>query len=405
MRQILIFFILLPTALKAFTAPLSRPWEYHHRQYFQSSAFVLHSSTPKGVNDDKKDNEKPPTSVTSNTDVVKKASNYSINATNTASRALNSFLSAKTSTASFLPELLSMIRPSNLPGVVLFHMLGSYLVIQQTAIGSVTVSFWNVLYSPQMLLTLVALLLTSSTSMLVNDYYDYKLGNDNLKIHKPLPAEKVTLSIVKSFLASLYAISLICVTGLPGAPARIAVTMGLIVTFLYTKHLKPKTWLKNAVCAGLISLSPLTSGLAALNLMSANHLWQGVAPLLKLVSIIFVGIFGREITMDINDVEDDSKYGIQTVPVVYGRKFASKIGLICSFGMVALTMSSPLSQVMKEGKTTSVIRRVVLSSFGSLAQFWRSFQVYRSEGMDREINERAVNEGLLTVSLILAGFL
>jgi 4-hydroxybenzoate polyprenyltransferase len=320
-----------------------------------------------------------------------------LNATTAASISMSDKASEQ-SIKACLPDLVSMTRPSNLPVVVLLHMLGTFLVIKETGI-----TYWSLFFSPGMMMTLVALLLTSATSMLVNDYYDYKLGHDTTKIYKPLPSNRITLPTVKKFLTSLYAISLMCVTVLPGVPARATVTMGLILTFWYTKHLKPKTWLKNAVCASLIALSPLTSGLAALGI-SESYSWSGVAPLLRVVSTLFVGILGREITMDINDVEDDINHGIQTVPAVYGRKFASAIGVACSFGVACLTMSAPLWKVVKGRTNIPVMRQLVLSSLGSFAQLWRSWQVYKTEGMDRDVNDQAVREGLLSVALILASF-
>ena len=53
-----------------------------------------------------------------------------------------------------LPDLLAMTRPINIPAVVIFHMLGAYLAVQNSA-----VSIWSVLLSPSMIVTMVALLL------------------------------------------------------------------------------------------------------------------------------------------------------------------------------------------------------------------------------------------------------
>ena len=117
-----------------------------------------------------------------------------------------------------------------------------------------------------------------------------------------------------------------------------------MLTFWYTQHLKPKTWLKNTVCASLIALSPLASGVAAMAYTQIPP--SGVTPLLRVVSMLFVGILGREMTMDINDVQDDMKHGVRTVPVVYGRKFASTIGLICSLGVAGLALSGPIVELV-----------------------------------------------------------
>ena len=147
----------------------------------------------------------------------------------------------------YIPELLKMARVANFPGVILFHMIGTWLAFCQyqiyanpPAINQMITTYWSLLMSPPMILTLISLLFTSSTSMLVNDYYDFKLGND---ANKPLKAlQKVPLAVCKKALYYLYAMALLTVNFLPGVPARFAVTGGLILTFLYTKHVKPRTW-------------------------------------------------------------------------------------------------------------------------------------------------------------------
>jgi 4-hydroxybenzoate polyprenyltransferase len=306
------------------------------------------------------------------------------------------------SVKSCLPDLIAMTRPSNLPGVVLFHMLGTYLAIQNSA-----TPYWSTLLSPSMMITLMALLLTSSTSMLVNDYYDFKLGNDSNKLFKPLNTpSRLTLIVAKRFLSYLYAAALVCVAMVPGAPARMSVVMGLMMTFWYTQHLKPRTWLKNAVCASLIALSPLTSGVAAISLTGTAT--TGWSQLLRVVSMLFIGILGREMTMDINDAEDDSNHGVRTVPVVYGRKFASTAALVCSMGVTGLAILGPLLQSLAGDVMISwrspLARRWLLAILGGTAQVRRGWQVFKSEGQDPETVKTAVEEGLLTVVVLLASF-
>ena len=225
---------------------------------------------------------------------------------------------------SCLPDLIKMTRPTNDPAVVMLHMLGVYLALQTANQGlGLGLGYWRFLASPSMMVVLVALLLTSSTSMLVNDYYDYKLGHDSLKINKPLVSNKVPLKVAKRFTSYLYAAALFTVTVIPGVPSRMAVVSGLMLTFWYTQHLKPRTWLKNVVCASLIALSPLASGGSALTVLSSRipdaaartsgMLFKGYGPILRVFGMMFFAIVGREMTMDINDVNDDKVHGVRTV--------------------------------------------------------------------------------------------
>jgi 4-hydroxybenzoate polyprenyltransferase len=303
--------------------------------------------------------------------------------------------SSKPTVQSCWPDLLAMTRPYNLPVVVLFHMLGIYLSPQNAG-------FWKVLFAPSMMVTLMALLLTSSTSMLVNDYYDFKLGHDSMKPFQPLNTpSRLPLNVVKRFLSYLYAGALVCVTMVPGVPARMAVVMGLMLTFWYTQHLKPRTWLKNVVCASLVALSPLTSAVATMALTGSSGGWT---PLVRVVSMLFIGILGREITMDISDVSDDRLHGVRTVPVVYGTKFASAAGLGCSVAVTALSVVGPLGESLSGNWNTPLLRRSILAGVGGIAQLRRGWHVFQTEGQDAEVVNKAVNEGLLTVVLLLASF-
>jgi 4-hydroxybenzoate polyprenyltransferase len=236
--------------------------------------------------------------------------------------------------------------------------------------------------------------------MLVNDYYDFKLGHDSTKPFQPLNTpSRLPLKVLKRFLSYMYAAALVSVTMVPGVPARMAVIMGLMLTFWYTQHLKPRTWLKNAVCATLIALSPLTSAMGAMSVTGVTGEW---ASLFQVVGMLFVGILGREVTMDITDVQDDSHHGVRTVPVVYGSKFASTVGLACALGVSGLALVGPLLQSTTTGNWC--LRRLLLASVGATAQLRRAWQVFRSEGQDRDLLDKAVNEGLLTVVLLLASF-
>lgn len=283
--------------------------------------------------------------------------------------------------------LLAMTRPSNFLGVVLFHILGTYLATKGTK-ESLTLA----LSTPSMCVTLLALLLTSATSMVVNDYYDNKLGVDSSKRNKPLVGGQVTMKITKRFLYYLYATLLLCLTVIPGVPARLSVVIGLMLTFWYTKHLKPITWLKNVVCASLIALSPLTSGSAALAGQPHLGTWHvlTVAPLWRLTAMLFCGFVGREMMMDINDVVDDRLYKVRTVPVKYGRKVASLVTFITTLCMAILALVDS--------------SRVALAGIGSAWMIYRAWQVYNVQGQDRIVVDRAIEEGKWSVLLLLASF-
>jgi 4-hydroxybenzoate polyprenyltransferase len=250
------------------------------------------------------------------------------------------------------------------------------------------------------------------------------LGVDSHKIHKPLVEGTVPSAVAKRFLYYLYTALLLCLPFVPGADARMMVVVGIMLTYWYTRHLKPITWLKNIVCATLIAVSPATSGAAAFHLSTNNKsflLSLGVPALWRMIGMNFLGFLGREIQMDINDMADDSAHHVRTVPVAYGRKFAAKAALLCTAAMAAVAMMGPMWQIQRAVVGSSCLtwtalsstlraspghatRKLILASIGSLAMVRRAWQVYNTEGEDREIVDCAVEEGKLSIMFLLASF-
>lgn len=323
---------------------------------------------------------------------------------------------------SSLGLLFRMTRPENFPGVVLFHMVGIRLALQRTPFAS---HYWRILLrEPTLWITLVVLLLTSSTSMVVNDYYDAKLGRDDTSKHKPLVDGEVPLRVARTFVSYLYGAALLGLAFVPGIPTRLSVVIGLMLTYLYTQYLKPVTWWKNVVCASLIALSPLTSGSAALHLATQqNFVPQSltIAPLWRLVSTLFFGILGREITMDCNDCDSDAHSDIRTVPVVRGQSFASGVAFVSAGLMAASATAGPVGEVLQQLRQRTIgggagslfsfaaggggaVRRLALASLASATALRRAYQVWHTRGADKTVNDRAVQEGLLTVLVLLASF-
>ena len=178
----------------------------------------------------------------------------------------------------YLTQLFLLCRPSNFPIVTLFHVLGVHQAVhfwQSTSTVSFNASSSALLLSllkhPSIAMVLISLLLVTSTSMITNDYYDARSGVDSITDdghpendhYHPLAQGEVPLSVAKTFDSYLYATLLLSSAFVPGAISRLMVLGGAIITYLYTVHLKPLTWIKNLSCAALVSMSPVTSGLAA----------------------------------------------------------------------------------------------------------------------------------------------
>ena len=287
--------------------------------------------------------------------------------------------------------LLAMCRPANFAGLLLFHLLGTKVAIERIPNVAFTA---RTVARPSMSVVLIALVVTNAASMLVNDYYDAKSGVDAKKPNKPLVDGEVPMEVAKRFITGLYACLMVLVAVIPGIPARLTVVFAGMMTFWYTKHLKPITWLKNGVCALLVALSPFASAAAASQLISGEQ-WGilKATKLWRLAAMLFFGFLGREMVMDCNDVKDDKLHEVLTVPVVYGRRFASAFSLGCILVMGLLSVAGANS-----------IRQISLAASGGLILLFRHWQVFRTDGSDPDVVHQSIEEGKSTILLLLASY-
>jgi 4-hydroxybenzoate polyprenyltransferase len=327
-------------------------------------------------------------------------------------------------------ELFRMIRPNNIPGIILFHMLGVYLVmVHHHATAGTPRTYWSLLLKePVIWLTLLSTNLVSASSMVVNDYYDAKLGRDTLKqmssddtntndkwiLHKDNGVWNKL--VTRRFLMYLYAMALCISNCLPGIPTRLSVSCALMMTYLYTVYLKPITWVKNIVCATLIALAPWTSGSCALYLLQQsgsiigwNDVWS-IPSLWRLFGVLFCGVFGRELLMDCTDVDADRAAGIRTVPVVFGCSVTSKVAMATTGIMTYLAILTPLQQLLQLPSAIPLlsgapIRRLLLAVTACGLQISGMSNVVQTNGADRSTIDRMISRSLFTVILLMASFI
>lgn len=290
-------------------------------------------------------------------------------------------------------SLMKMCRLSNIPGVILLHVVGTY--VATSALHSS--AFLATLFQPSMLVVLASLLILSSSSMVINDYYDSRTGVDLLNAGKRL---QVPAPVIKRFLSYLYTTLLTALVFLPGKITRMSVVFGSLLTFWYTQHLKPKTWIKNVSCAGLIALSPFTSAAAA-SYIQGNSLVQALPKILQLSTTIFLGVMGREIWMDVLDEDGDRKASIQTIPVKYGKRIACRVAFALSFTMALISNVGHLVTVLNG---EAAWRSLAFSSMGSAILLTRATQIMMRGGMNSNLTRRAIEEGKLVIFFVLASY-
>mmetsp|Transcript_27711 Transcript_27711/g.39648 ORF Transcript_27711/g.39648 Transcript_27711/m.39648 type:complete len:508 (+) Transcript_27711:87-1610(+) len=343
-------------------------------------------------------------------------------------------LSATTLLA-YSKAIFKMCRPHNLPGPVIIHLVT--LRIIQAAFGA---SFMELFLSSGQLATLAASLLITCVSMLLNDYYDSKSGLDleneifrnsltrvaesnhpfdtvvnGAPSGKPLVNQEIPRMFVRQFITFLCIGCILCTFTVPSNISKFGIVASGVIVYYYTEYIKPITWMKNVCCASLIAASPFVTAMSALSQLTVDKTAFGskvLLPVGRMILALFAWSMSREIVMDIEDYYGDKKLCLQTVPVQYGRRFASKVALAFSGLFSALAISGPLSSYFQSIRAFEVssrwnvvlYARLVLATIGGLSMFWNMMKVVNSEGDDREICNRAVDSSLISVAFVLLSF-
>ena len=202
-----------------------------------------------------------------------------------------------------------MCRVDNLPASFAFVAAGAV-----AATGKAS-DVWNI----QVLLTALCTMIITATSMVTNDYFDYKIGTDVDDCGNVLVRQALTPEQAKNFVGKFYSILLLLISTVPAMSVRLFLMTGSISTFIYTREFKPKTWLKNISVAFICAVAPLVGGISA-----SGSIGQALSGTRShcggLVAALFCGIMSREILMDVVDSAADEASGVVTVPVRYGKR-------------------------------------------------------------------------------------
>lgn len=209
--------------------------------------------------------------------------------------------------------LVKMARLSTVPQTTGLVALGA-CAAQKTLRGSVC---------HELCLTTFLTALATVNSMLINDYYDYKLKVDT-RLTKPgraLVTGKVHMASVKTAVKCIYICYLFFLCLVDAPLVRLWILASTLLAHLYSTHLKRLTAVKNIACAAAVSMA---MGLGAL--VTGGML--GLTAALREMVCVFGVICHREILMDIKDIGGDRAAQVRTLSVVFGQKRAFLMSLI-----------------------------------------------------------------------------
>ena len=199
--------------------------------------------------------------------------------------------------------------------------------------------------------------LITSSSMVINDIFDLRIDRVN-KPTRPLASGKVSL---QEAIALFTGMCVACVyIGRSQIPASLHPfwVSSLVLVTTYTPIFKQITFLKNVVCAGIVTLTVPFVGLATAGLPSLQSLpslpslpslqtlpslpsLPSLPWMLFFMNILFIHSICNEILLDMLDVEGDALYGIPTLPVIFGKQRVIRfvlMGLYGNAGIITLSI-------------------------------------------------------------------
>ena len=238
----------------------------------------------------------------------------------------------------------AITRAKNILPVILLNIAGSRIT--------------NPLVSPlQNGPVLASIAITQSimaSSMIINDICDLPIDRINNPM-RPLVTGDLSIFHAKCmtalFLAAAETINVLCIPPTLGWISRASSLLSVI----YTPVLKRILFVKNIARAVLVSTSMLFSGLAA-----NPDIIVGPRAYILYIAIrtIFLGSICSEILLDIRDRDGDHKFGVATIPVVFGKEAAWKIAnfaMLLNIWMGAFDLSTIGGNYLGMGFATTLL--------------------------------------------------
>ena len=298
-----------------------------------------------------------------------------------------------------IPGLLKMARLNTVPMGMGLVAIGAYGARHVPHPSSSLNSGMMGIPIGRLTLGTILTVITTSGSMLINDYYDYRDGIDNLrtKPNRPLVTGAVRPSAVKLVLKYAYALHLTLLCLIDSTFMRLFVLANTMLTYLYSVHLKPITGVKNMICATIVSMAV---GLGAVSWgppsgRAIKMVWKPIVAVAGL-------IWHREILMDIKDCEGDASVGVRTLPVAYGFTTAYRISLVPLLA-AAVAISLFGHDVMGTGRFDYPIRSMVATAallVQGLISLWSRYRNFDTTSL--KIAIEAAPLWLLIVLITLA---
>jgi geranylgeranylglycerol-phosphate geranylgeranyltransferase len=184
------------------------------------------------------------------------------------------------------------------------------------------------------LLALFVAVTYASIAMIHNDIIDLEIDKINAP-HRAIAAGRVTKRQATVYSITLFIVGTTAGLSLLNVPCILIMFTTLVLSLVYNARLK-KTGLAGNIIVGFTATSAFIYGDAVSSEWA--HLWPTNAWNASVYLFLISAILNtsREVCKGIMDTEGDSKHGVKTIAVVYGKSFAARLVIVMIF--VALTL-------------------------------------------------------------------
>jgi geranylgeranylglycerol-phosphate geranylgeranyltransferase len=215
--------------------------------------------------------------------------------------------------SSNIKAYIIITRPANVIITFLVVMVGAFIcVISDYSINKI-------------LLAALAAALTAASGNIINDIYDHESDKIN---HPERPLANGTITIqnawIEYFILTLLAVA---ASSFINQTALAIVILTSFLLYLYSARLKKIPLLGNITIAYLTGLAFIFGGI------SVNNVHAAFIPAIFAFFINFI----RELIKDMDDIEGDTKVGLQTFPKRFGMKVSILIIAFLTITLIAFT--------------------------------------------------------------------
>jgi len=215
---------------------------------------------------------------------------------------------------SIVKAYIFITRPANVFLTFLVVLVGAFICIN----GDYSIN--------NVLLASIAAALTAAAGNIINDIFDKEADKIN---HPERPLAKEDISIknawIEYFILTLLAV---IISSFINQTAFQVVVLTSVLLYLYSVRLKKIPLLGNITVAYLTGLAFIFGGIAVNNVRGA------------LIPAVFAFLinFIRELIKDMDDIEGDTKVGLQTFPKKFGMKATILLITFLTISLIAFTV-------------------------------------------------------------------